>query len=156
MTRQGRIQGELLNDIAEAVCNFPAKDVAGIFNIKEGTIGNYTGYAKAIYRDNPKAEEIYCRLNKSLRAAIKSKITMAKNANEKIEFLEIIPYTKRKTGVTRKYAPRKSNGRVSLPIDSMPREKKAETKHTNKIEAKEVLSLLADTVKTIQMLVEKL
>lgn len=155
MSRLCKIQGTLLQDIAEAICNFPAKEVAQIFNIKESTVGNYTSYAKAIYKENPKAEEVYCRLNKSLRNEIKSRIITIKDSGKVINFLEATPKRIYKTGVTRKYAPRKSNGRVALPINNTPREKSIEAKVT-KADLKDVLKVIASGFETLTKLIEKM
>lgn len=155
MARTGKIQGDLLQDLAEAVCNFPAKEVASLFNLKEGTVGNYSGYAKAIYKDNPKAEEIYCRLNKNLRVAIKTQITYIKNTGSKIDFLEAAPKEIRKTGFTRKYVPRKIDNRTSLPIHNTSREKNVESKVT-KADLKDVLKVVASGFETLTKLIEKM
>ena len=155
MSRQCKIKGALLQDIAEAICNFPATEVAQIFNIKESTVGNYTSYAKSIYKENPNAEETYCRLNKSLRHEIKSRILTIKDSGKVIDFLEAAPKRRYKTGVTRKYAPRKSNGRVALPINNTPREKSIEAKVT-KADLKDVLKVIGSGFETLTKLIEKM
>ena len=155
MSRQCKIKGAVLQDIAQAICDFPAKEVAQIFNIKERTVNNYTSYAKAIYKENPKAEEGYCRLNKSLKHEIRSRILAIKDSGKVIDFLEAIPKRKYKAGVTRKYAPRKSNGRVPLPINNTPRVNNIEAKVT-KADLKDVLKVIASGFETLTKLIEKM
>ena len=170
MTRQTNISGQLLNDIADAVCKFSSEDVATLFNMKLGTVLNYTGYAKALYANNPRAEEIYCKLNRELKSRIRVKINVMKKNNEDAPHLRLKSKMRAKTETPRKFSHRKSTGRTSLLetsstvgqmlIKSTPDFTKQDIAENKPIatsaDLKEVLKVVSAGFETLAKLIDKL